>query len=97
MNLMANKLPIVLLVITALMWSSLVQAFFCFSVGTGGGSKQRNHHFVRPPPPSDFGAVGYPLFHYSPVLQSPVARPGLLPVAVSPAATAGSVKQQIFE
>jgi hypothetical protein len=97
MNLKSDKRPVALLVIFTLIWPSLVQAFFCFSVGAGAGSKHRNRHFVQPPPPAGFDTVAYPLFRYSPVLQSPVARPDLLPEMVIPATTGGAARQQIFE
>ncbi len=98
MNLKANKRSTALLVIVALIWPSIVQAFFCFSVGAGAGSnKHRNRHYVRPPPPAGFDAVAYPVFRYSPVLPGLVARPDRLQEIALPAAPGKAVKQQIFE
>jgi len=112
MNLKSDKRPVALLVIFTLIWPSLVQAFFCFSVGAGTGGKHRNRHYSAPYPPSTFGAVAYPSFNYSPIRYSPVREEQqsqkLVPVApvsssdlmieATPAEPGGSpVKQQIFE
>ncbi|MDH3527373.1 MAG: hypothetical protein OEN52_03750 [Gammaproteobacteria bacterium] len=97
MNLKANMLSMAVLVIFSLTWSALVQAFFCFSVGAGSGSKHRNRHYSQPPPPVGFGAVAYPQYYNSPVLQSPVARPALVPEAVSPETRGRAARQQIFK
>jgi hypothetical protein len=97
MNLKAHKLSMTLLVIFSLTWSSLVQAFFCFSIGAGAGSKHRNRHYSQRLPPAGFGTVAYPLFRYTPVQHSPVVRHDLLPAPVLPESRGGAVKQQIFE
>jgi hypothetical protein len=97
MNLKAYSLFLKLLVIFTLTWPSLVQAFFCLSIGAGAGSKHRNRHYSQPPPPAGFGTVAYPLFRFTPVLQSQVVRHDLLPAIVTPETRGRAVKQQIFE
>jgi hypothetical protein len=97
MNQKAYKLSMLLLVIFSLTWSSLVQAFFCLSIGAGAGSKHRNRHYSQPFPPANFGAVAYPPRHYSPVLEDPIARRDLLPVVMPPQTGGSTVRQQIFE
>lgn len=109
MSLKENKLWMASLVICSLTWPSLVQAFFCFSVGAGAGAggKHRDRHYSGPPPPMAFGAVGYPLFSYSPVPQrlepqalvpvAPVSSSELSPEAGLAGTDSRPVRQQIFE
>jgi hypothetical protein len=73
MTLKANKLSLVVLVIFSLMWTSVVQAFFCFSMG--GGNKGRHRYYPAPPPYAGFSAGSYPVFPYSPVRTEPLIRP----------------------
>jgi hypothetical protein len=73
MTLKANKLSLVVLVILSLTWTSVVQAFFCFSMG--GGNKGRHRYYPAPPPYAGFSAGSYPVFPYSPVRMVPLIRP----------------------
>jgi len=91
-----RRRSIVLLVLSSALWTSTLQAFFCFSMG--GGNRHRDSHYPVPPPYGEFGAGGYPAFpySYSPVMLEPIITPAEtrnveLPIPVAPVP-----KQHIF-
>ena len=97
MNPKTHKLSMTLLVIFGLTWSSLVQAFFCMSIGAGASGKHGNRHYSQALPPAGFAAMAYPHFRYSSLLQGPDIKHDPLPAIVSPEPSGSKVRQQIFE
>jgi hypothetical protein len=91
-----RRRSIVLLVLSAAMWTSTLQAFFCFSMG--GGNRHRDGYYPVPLPYGEFGAGGYPAlpYSYSPVMPEQIIPPAEtrnveLPIPVAPVP-----KQHIF-
>jgi hypothetical protein len=88
----------VLLVMSSALWTSSVQAFFCFSMG--GASRHRYDDY--PPLPPLFGAFlppGPPVLHDGPVIPEPPLTP-VAPVETRnidyPAQADPARKQHIF-